>query len=78
VLEADVAGGGETARTTAHLSDALDEGYHEIERLFGQQGSRLAAKSHAAAINRIESVIIAEGIECDFRARRWFPVPSTR
>jgi len=66
VLEADVAGGGETARTTAHLSDALDEGYHEIERLFGQQGSRLAAESHAAAINRIESVIIAEGIECDF------------
>src|SRR5437879_1651660 len=66
VLEADVAGGGETARTTAHLSTALEDRYHEIERLFGQEGSRLAAGSHAAAIDRIESIILAEGIECDF------------
>src|ERR1041385_2561307 len=60
VLEADVAGGGETSRTTAHLSTALDDRYHEIERLFGQQASRLAAESHAAAIDRIGSIILAE------------------
>jgi glycine/D-amino acid oxidase-like deaminating enzyme len=43
VLEAGELGGGETARTSAHLSSALDDGFHELERLHGSEGARLAA-----------------------------------
>lgn len=66
VLEDGVVGGGETGRTTAHLSNALDDRYHVLERLHGQEGARLAAASHGAAIDRIESIVAAEGIACDF------------
>jgi glycine/D-amino acid oxidase-like deaminating enzyme/nitrite reductase/ring-hydroxylating ferredoxin subunit len=67
VLEDGAVGGGETGRTTAHLSNALDDRYHVLERLHGQEGARLAAASHAAAIDRIESIVAAEEIACDFR-----------
>jgi glycine/D-amino acid oxidase-like deaminating enzyme/nitrite reductase/ring-hydroxylating ferredoxin subunit len=58
--------GGQTQRTTAHLSNALDDRYFEIERLHGQQGARLAAESHSAAIDRIEAITREENIGCDF------------
>ena len=60
-------GGGETGRTTAHLSNALDDRYQVLERLHGEEGARIAADSHGAAIDRIESIVAAEGIACDFR-----------
>jgi glycine/D-amino acid oxidase-like deaminating enzyme/nitrite reductase/ring-hydroxylating ferredoxin subunit len=66
VLEDGLVGGGETGRTTAHLSHALDDGYHVLERLHGLEGARLAAASHSAAIDRIESIVREEGINCDF------------
>ncbi len=66
VLDDGAIGGGETQRTTAHLSNALDDRYFEIERLHGLEGSKLAAASHTAAIDRIESIIGAEQIACDF------------
>src|SRR3954462_13952550 len=50
-------GGGETGRTTAHLTNALDERYFALESLHGEKGARLAAESHAAAIHMIESII---------------------
>src|SRR4051794_8155167 len=46
VLDDGRIGGGETCRTTAHLVNALDDRYDELERLHGEQGSRLAAESH--------------------------------
>jgi glycine/D-amino acid oxidase-like deaminating enzyme/nitrite reductase/ring-hydroxylating ferredoxin subunit len=67
VLEQGAVGGGETGRTTAHLSNALDDRYHVLERLHGQHGARLAAASHAAAIDRIESIVSTERIACDFQ-----------
>jgi glycine/D-amino acid oxidase-like deaminating enzyme/nitrite reductase/ring-hydroxylating ferredoxin subunit len=60
-------GGGETGRTTAHLSHALDDRYHVLERLHGVEGARMAAASHAAAIDRIESIVRHEAIDCDFK-----------
>ena len=66
VLDDGAVGGGETQRTTAHLSNALDDRYFEIERLHGAEGARLAAASHTAAIDRIESIIGEEQIACDF------------
>lgn len=59
-------GDGETGRTTAHLSNAIDDRFTEIERLHGKDGARLAAESHGAAIDAIERICREEGIQCDF------------
>jgi glycine/D-amino acid oxidase-like deaminating enzyme/nitrite reductase/ring-hydroxylating ferredoxin subunit len=59
-------GGGMTERTTAHLSNAFDDRYQEMENLHGEHGSRLIADSHTAAIDRIEQIVIEEKIECEF------------
>ena len=66
VLDDGVIGGGQTQRTTAHLSNALDDRYVEIEQLHGAGGAKLAADSHTAAIDRIESIVGDEQIACDF------------
>lgn len=58
--------GGMTRVTTAHLSNAIDDRYFEIERLHGADGARLAAESHTAAIGCIERIAREERIECDF------------
>ncbi|MBB6610033.1 FAD-dependent oxidoreductase [Pontibacter sp. Tf4] len=59
--------GGETSRTTAHLASALDDGFPELIRLFGVDGTRLAVQSHMAAIDRIEAIIKDEKIDCEFK-----------
>lgn len=66
VVDDGPVGGGETSRTTAHLSNALDDRYYELERLHGEHGARLAAASHTAAIDRIERIVAEENIDCDF------------
>jgi len=66
VLDDGPIGGGESGRTTAHLASALDDRFYHLEHLHGQEGARLAGESHAAAIDRIESIVAAEGIDCDF------------
>ncbi len=66
VLDDGPVAGGETARTTAHLVNALDDRYYELERLHGERGARLAAESHTAAVDQIEEIIEREGIDCDF------------
>lgn len=59
-------GDGETGRTTAHLSNAIDDRYGVIERLHSASGARMAADSHTAAIDTIERIIGEEGIDCGF------------
>jgi len=66
VLDDGAIGGGQTQRTTAHLSNVIDDRYFNIERLHGPDGARLAAESHTAAIDRIEAIVVEEGIACDF------------
>ena len=66
VIDDGPIGGGETSRTTAHLSFALDDGYDELERVHGREGARLAARSHMAAVDRIERIVADEEIDCDF------------
>ena len=60
-------GGGETSRTTAHLTAALDDRYYNIQKLHGEEGARLAAESHMSAIHRIETIASMEDIDCDFQ-----------
>jgi len=59
-------GGGETSRTTAHLTAALDDRYYNIASMHGEEGARLAAESHMSAIHRIETIASMEDIDCDF------------
>ena len=66
VLDSGSIGGGESGRTTAHLSNALDDRYYELERLHGIEGSRLAAESHSAAIDAVEAIVQREKIDCGF------------
>jgi glycine/D-amino acid oxidase-like deaminating enzyme/nitrite reductase/ring-hydroxylating ferredoxin subunit len=67
VLDEGPVGAGQTERTSAHLSSAIDDRFTEIERLHGVDGSRAAYASHAAAIDLIEQIARDEGIDCDFK-----------
>lgn len=66
VLDREGIGGGETLRSSAHLSSALDDRYCELERWHGEDGARLAAHSHQLAIDQVEQWVRAHEIECDF------------
>jgi glycine/D-amino acid oxidase-like deaminating enzyme/nitrite reductase/ring-hydroxylating ferredoxin subunit len=66
VIEDGYIGSGETSRTTAHITHALDDRYYNLEKRHGLNGARVAADSHTAAINRIELIIREENIDCDF------------
>ncbi len=58
--------GGMTQMSTGHLVSMHDDRYFELEKLHGHEGARLAAESHAAAIERIAAIVDAEKIACDF------------
>jgi glycine/D-amino acid oxidase-like deaminating enzyme/nitrite reductase/ring-hydroxylating ferredoxin subunit len=66
VLDQGAIAGGQTARTTAHLTCVLDDRYCDLEKLFGEEGAKLAAESHLAAIDYIEKIVLEEEIDCDF------------
>ncbi len=67
VLDKGNLGSGETGRTTAHLSSALDDRYTLLERLHGERGAQLAAASHVAAISDVERIVQEEAIACGWR-----------
>jgi glycine/D-amino acid oxidase-like deaminating enzyme/nitrite reductase/ring-hydroxylating ferredoxin subunit len=66
VLDDGPIGGGETGRTTAHLTYAMDDRIYSLEAAHGAEGARLAVESHAAAINRFQQIAQLEDIDCDF------------
>ena len=67
LLEDGYLGSGETGRTTAQLTYALDDRYYDLEKLFGEDKAKLAAQSHKQAIEWINSVITLEDINCNFK-----------
>jgi glycine/D-amino acid oxidase-like deaminating enzyme len=66
VLDDGPVAGGETSRTTAHLTFIVDDRYHWIEHVHGGRGARIVAESHQAAVDRIESIVAEERIDCGF------------
>ena len=66
VLDDGEIGGTMTSRTTAHVVNVLDDRYYELERLHGENGARIAAASHTAAIDQVERNVRDEGIDCEF------------
>ena len=67
LLDCGPVGSGMTARTTGHLSCALDDRWSDLISLRGEDDARLAAQAHAGAIDIIEAIARDEGIECDFQ-----------
>lgn len=59
--------GGQTGRTTAHLTWAMDERFFNLIRLHGEQKAALIGQSHREAIDRIEAIVAEELIDCDFQ-----------
>ncbi|MCU7514042.1 MAG: FAD-dependent oxidoreductase [Ignavibacteria bacterium] len=66
IMEDGEIGSGESGRTTAHISNALDDRYSYIRELLGEENARLAAESHSAAIGKVEKIVNEEKIDCDF------------
>lgn len=66
VIDDGPIGGGMTGRSSAHLSNALDDRYFKLERLLGLEHARLAAESHTTAIDRIAAIVAQERIDCSF------------
>jgi glycine/D-amino acid oxidase-like deaminating enzyme/nitrite reductase/ring-hydroxylating ferredoxin subunit len=67
ILDDGAPGAGDTARTTAHITTALDTRYFELESTHGQNATRLVADSHWRGIDFLETVVGCEGIRCGFR-----------
>ncbi len=66
VLDDGRIGGGMTGRTTAHLTNAFDDRYIDVEKMHGEEGARLTARSHTAAIDKVEEIVRKEQIDCEF------------
>lgn len=66
VIDQAAIASGETAHTTAHFSSAPDDRYYKLERLHGEEGARLAAESHTAAIDYAEALARRCGVGCDW------------
>lgn len=65
VLEGFEIGSGQTGRTTAQFTTALDKRYFMLEKYHGEKGARLAAESHSAALKKVTEIIHKENIDCD-------------
>jgi glycine/D-amino acid oxidase-like deaminating enzyme/nitrite reductase/ring-hydroxylating ferredoxin subunit len=66
VLDDGPLASGMTRMTTGHLTNMLDDRYFELEKLHGEESIRVAADSHSAAIERIDEIVRAENLDCDF------------
>jgi len=67
LVEDGYIGSGETGRTTAHITCALDDRYFELEKIFGKEKAMLAANSHMEAIQFIANTVNNHNIDCDFK-----------
>ena len=67
LVEDGYIGSGETGRTTAHLTCALDDRYFKLEKTFDIETAQLAAESHMAAIDWIENMVKENKINCHFK-----------
>ena len=67
LVEDGYLGSGESGRTTAQLTCALDDHYFELEKIYDEPTAQLAANSHMKAIEWIANTIKQHSIECRFK-----------
>jgi glycine/D-amino acid oxidase-like deaminating enzyme/nitrite reductase/ring-hydroxylating ferredoxin subunit len=66
LIEARRVGKGETGKTTAHLTVAIDARYQNLISKFGEDGASAVHDSQRDAIDRIEAFVRELAISCDF------------
>jgi glycine/D-amino acid oxidase-like deaminating enzyme/nitrite reductase/ring-hydroxylating ferredoxin subunit len=57
---------GMTARTTAHITTALDDYYRSLIAVRGEEAARQFYSAQVAAAHRMGAIVEEEGIDCDF------------
>lgn len=67
VIDRGLVARGITARTSAHLTSALDDFYHQMIPIRGIEIAQRHFASQAAAIDRIDAIRQTERIACDFK-----------
>lgn len=67
VLERESVGGGETGNTTAHITVAVDAGYHYVKRKYSSAEARLLADAQRTAVDTIAELVKRYAIDCHFR-----------
>jgi len=58
--------GGQSGRTTAQLSNVMDDRLYNLIKLHGQENAATIVNSHRKAIKHIEEIVHMEKIDCDF------------
>jgi glycine/D-amino acid oxidase-like deaminating enzyme/nitrite reductase/ring-hydroxylating ferredoxin subunit len=76
VLDRGRIAGGMTSRTTAHLTSQSDDGFKTVIQVRGLDGAKTFYESHAAAIDRIETIAQDEHIQCHFRRVNGYLFPA--
>jgi len=67
LVEDGYLGSGETGRTTAQITYALDDRYYDLEKFFGHEKTKLVAQSHKQALEWINQTIAEDNIACNFK-----------
>jgi glycine/D-amino acid oxidase-like deaminating enzyme/nitrite reductase/ring-hydroxylating ferredoxin subunit len=67
VIEKETIGSGETGRTTAHLTVALDARYHYVKRHYSKEEAKLVADASRASLEKIAELVQRYSIDCHFR-----------
>ena len=66
VIEDGPLGGAYAVPEIAHLASRIEQPFRSLEARIGEDGARIAAQSHAAAIDSLEALVRREHIACDF------------
>ena len=67
VLERMRVGGVDSMATTAHVTCVTDSGLAELVKNFGRDHAQAVWDAGLAAIDQIEAIVDAEGIDCDWK-----------
>lgn len=69
LVEARAVGGQVSRRSTAHLTEAVDTRYWQIEDNFGKEGATLVARASREAIERVRTISERFAIACGWSSR---------
>jgi glycine/D-amino acid oxidase-like deaminating enzyme/nitrite reductase/ring-hydroxylating ferredoxin subunit len=67
LLEGQRLAQGETGHTTAHITEAIDTRFTQLERDYGREGSRLAAQASWSALEQMRRFIEEKEISCGWQ-----------
>ncbi len=66
VVDMGPVSGGQTGRTTSHLTWAIDDRFYRMIQYHGERKAALIGQSHREAIDKVEAIIAEELIDCEF------------